>query len=155
MRLYVAGPMTGIPLHNAPEFQRVAELWRSWGHDVVTPLELNDRVWQKHYGRPYDPANDVVKYGHPLLPEMYALDLYEVLARDGVVLLDNWPLSRGGRGEVIVAHIFNKQTFTHDGMRLLITPEISFTVEEEAPAPLDSVVTNIDMIRDEVASWAK
>ena len=44
VRVYIAGPMTGIPQYNFPEFDRVATLLRAMGYDVVSPAELDDPV---------------------------------------------------------------------------------------------------------------
>ena len=44
LRLYVAGPMSGIPHLNHPEFDRMADLLRALGHEVFSPAE-KDREW--------------------------------------------------------------------------------------------------------------
>ncbi len=40
MRIYIAGPMTGIPEYNFPAFHAEAARLRSDGHDVVNPAEI-------------------------------------------------------------------------------------------------------------------
>lgn len=42
MRVYVAGPMTGLPDYNFPAFDRAAAHLRALGHTVFNPAE-NDR----------------------------------------------------------------------------------------------------------------
>ena len=39
MKIYLSGPMTGIPDLNRPEFNRVAALLRKRGHHVFNPAE--------------------------------------------------------------------------------------------------------------------
>lgn len=41
MITYISGPVKGLPEHNRPEFNRVAELWRDAGHTVFNPAEIN------------------------------------------------------------------------------------------------------------------
>lgn len=40
-RIYISGPMTGLPDLNFPAFNREAARLRSLGFDVVNPAELN------------------------------------------------------------------------------------------------------------------
>lgn len=39
MRLYLAGPMTGLPEYNFPAFHRAAAAWRAAGWEVCNPAE--------------------------------------------------------------------------------------------------------------------
>lgn len=41
LRIYVAGPMTGLPDLNFPSFHAAAARLRALGHDVVNPAEIN------------------------------------------------------------------------------------------------------------------
>ena len=41
-RVYISGPMAGVPEHNFPEFQKTADLYRAQGFDVVSPHESFD-----------------------------------------------------------------------------------------------------------------
>ena len=44
MRLYLAGPMTGLPLWNFPAFATAAAALRADGHTVFSPAEHDKAV---------------------------------------------------------------------------------------------------------------
>ena len=84
-RLYLAGPMTGLPDYNYPAFHAAAARLRSAGYDVASPAELGkERGYAWH---------DYLRRG-----------LIQML-RDctGVALLPGWNESKGARVEVDVA----------------------------------------------------
>jgi hypothetical protein len=89
VRVYIAGPMRGYEEYNYPAFNRAAERFRAFGHEVVNPVEIN-------HG-PEDPGT------HP--PEHYVRnDLREMAARcNAIALLPGWEASVGARCEVAVA----------------------------------------------------
>lgn len=89
MKLYVAGPMTGIPENNYPEFLRVGALLADKGYTVLNPANIDDhfagaigeRTWQWYMRR--------------------ALQM--CVHSDGVATLPGWAHSRGASLEVHVA----------------------------------------------------
>ncbi len=93
MRLYIAGPMSGIPMQNYPAFDRAAAALREQGYDVVSPADLNRQA-----GRMGD-ENAVGSEANRLLK----MDLQEVLNVDALVLLPGWKNSQGAKLEVIIA----------------------------------------------------
>jgi len=87
MRVYLSGPMTGLPDFNYPTFNKVAERLRGLGYDVTNPAE-------NFGGRP----------DHPGGRSAYMrLDVGHVLDADAVAVLPGWEKSRGARLEVAVA----------------------------------------------------
>ena len=46
MRLYIAGPMTGLPRFNYPAFHAAADVLRRMGHDAVSPAEMDNAASQ-------------------------------------------------------------------------------------------------------------
>jgi hypothetical protein len=101
-KVYVAGPMTGIPAFNFPAFHAASAFLRSMGYDVVSPAEED----HKHgIGQ----AAEASKHGNPAdVKETWG----QVLARDvrmladdgidGIVFLDGWQASRGAKLEATV-----------------------------------------------------
>lgn len=85
MKLYVAGPMTGMPRLNFPAFRAAAASLYGRGFDVLDPSRHGGNL----HG--YDWA-DYMRLG-----------LGDVLAADGVALLPCWENSKGATLEVHVA----------------------------------------------------
>lgn len=83
-RLYVAGPMSGLPDHNYPAFHEAATRLRDLGYQVENPAETEkpaDTPWQ----------------------EFMRDGLTRMLRCDGVALLPGSHLSQGARLEVHAA----------------------------------------------------
>lgn len=84
-KLYMAGPMTGLPGFNYDAFHSAARVLRDAGYAVVSPAEAaSDGVV-----RPW------VQWMRILIPQL--------LVCDGVALLDGWETSRGATLEEHVA----------------------------------------------------
>lgn len=49
MRVYIAGPMTGLPEFNFPAFHEAAAAWRSAGWTVLNPAESFDGATDRPY----------------------------------------------------------------------------------------------------------
>lgn len=84
MKIYLAGPMTGIKDLNFPAFHAEAARLRALGHTVVNPAELNADASA--------PWADCMR-----------VDIAELVACDTVALLDGWTASRGARLEHHIA----------------------------------------------------
>lgn len=112
MNVYLAGPMTGIADLNKPAFEAAQRRLQRMGHYVVTPFELNERVWTKHFGRatPLDIATLAdLHYGDPLLNEMLVEDVnFIAMHADAVALLPGWESSRGSKLEIHIANLMGK-----------------------------------------------
>ena len=91
MKVYVAGPMTGIPDHNFPAFRRAAELLREQGHEVVNPAELDDPTLT-HEQLAAKPWADYMRRDIPLLLEC-----------DAIFMLPGWSNSKGASLELHIA----------------------------------------------------
>jgi hypothetical protein len=89
LRVYVSGPMTGIPAHNFPAFERAAGKLRAEGLDVVSPHEL--------------PHSDCGQPGSIPWATYLREDLAAMLTCDAIVLLPGWDCSRGATFELYVA----------------------------------------------------
>jgi hypothetical protein len=104
MKLYVAGPMSGLPWLNQPAFDQATTALREMGYVVISPAE-KDREWGQ------DP--DAARTGRNSLhmPDVMRWDLQQVLACDGIVLLPGWENSPGSRLERVVAESSGRLVF--------------------------------------------
>lgn len=84
-RVYLSGPMTGLPDLNFPAFNAEAARLRALGYLVVNPAEL---------------CPDPTMGWH----ECMRRDLADLLTCDGLALLDGWHKSSGAHLEMHVAH---------------------------------------------------
>lgn len=89
MKIYLAGPMTGIPEFNYPLFNATASRLRASGHDVVNPAENDDGDTSKPYAY------------------YMRADIQHVLNVDGIAVLPGWQKSRGATLEVSIARILD------------------------------------------------
>lgn len=86
MRVYIAGPMTGLPEFNYPAFFAAAEALRAAGHDPINPARTDGRDGCKTW-----------------LDYMRAA-LRDVADADGIALLPGWVESRGAAVEYRLGH---------------------------------------------------
>ena len=93
MRIYIAGPMTGLPGYNYPAFRAAAAGFRIAGMEVVSPVELGEK-----YGTPDDIAADPAKLADLLIEELDAIPNCDLIA-----LLPGWERSHGAKKELAVA----------------------------------------------------
>ena len=70
-RIYIAGPMTGLPDLNFPAFNRAAAILRAAGYEAINPAEINP-----------DPTAG--------WEACMRADIAELVKCDGVALLPGW-----------------------------------------------------------------
>ncbi len=93
MRIYIAGPMSGLPDLNFPAFHAAAAHLRSIGHEVVNPAELN---------------TDPTAAWHACM----RTDIRELVTCDAVAFLPGWLGSRGATLEHHIAMALGMHVFT-------------------------------------------
>ena len=87
MKLYIAGPMTGLPNFNYPAFERAEALLHNHGYSVESPHHNGEDGQQERFA--YE--------------EFIRMGLRQLLSCEGVALLDGWERSRGAKIELYVA----------------------------------------------------
>lgn len=105
MKLYVLGPMTGYEEFNAPAFRHAADVLRSMGHEVLSPVEFDE-------AEGFDHGSDALT--EPDYLGFLRRDLLRILDADvdGGVALEGWEQSRGAALEVHVLRSLGKPIHT-------------------------------------------
>ena len=93
MRIYIAGPMRGIPESNFPAFDEAESRWRAAGHTPFSPAQV-DRALK------YDPKYDETP---TMLRHVIQMDIACIMAADALALLPGWEKSRGSTVELSLA----------------------------------------------------
>lgn len=111
-KVYVAGPMTGIPQFNIPAFERMTQRLRDADYEVVSPVERDSPAVQEAARASVDGK---------LVNDQIAGETWgQILARDvtivadevqGIVVLPGWNKSKGARLEVFVALLCKKPVY--------------------------------------------
>lgn len=83
-KIYVCGPMTGLPDYNYPSFNEAADKLRAHGHEVLNPAS-----------NPEPPCKSWAGY--------MRMALAQLLLCDTVVLLPGWAESKGAMVEYELA----------------------------------------------------
>jgi hypothetical protein len=87
MKLYIAGPMTGLPEFNYPAFNAAEGMLKAAGYEVLNPARQPDGMEYADY---------------------LAFALADVFACDGIALLPYWDESPGANAEVALADALKK-----------------------------------------------
>lgn len=108
MRIYIAGPMRGIPLYNFPAFDAAAaKLW-SEGHEVVSPADMDRESGLHPETLPADFDWNDVPSGFSA-KAAFRRDMDELLRCDAIALLPGWRESYGATVEADVAKLVGLQ----------------------------------------------
>lgn len=92
IRVYIAGPMSGLPELNFPAFYTEATRLRALGYEVVNPAEINP-----------NPNTGWV--------DCMRADIKQLVDCDTVALLPDWAKSRGARLEHSIAEALSIACF--------------------------------------------
>ena len=106
MRIYISGPMTGMPDHNRAAFDAAAKRLREQGHFVINPIEIAEK---------FAPIGEVdasfAAMSIPMLPGdaqratalakmVMSVDIAAVRSCDAIYMLKGWEHSRGAKKEL-------------------------------------------------------
>jgi hypothetical protein len=103
--------MSGYKQFNFPAFDEVAEELRNQGYTIISPAELDDP--KERVAALASPDGKHVATQKPW-GFYLARDIKFVCEVDGVVVLNNWQLSRGARLETFVADTLGKPIYSYE-----------------------------------------
>lgn len=108
MKLYLAGPMTGLPDFNYPEFRKVSEELRGVGYTVLNPAEVDD-LHERERKRLSEPNTCLLcDNGEKHDWQWYMKRTIKMLCdAQGLAVLPGWEKSRGAKIEVWIAENIN------------------------------------------------
>ncbi len=110
MKVYIAGPMTGLPQHNFPAFDEAARRWRQKGWHVLNPAEM-DRMDNVH--------EFTTELLQGFLRKAMSRDLECISQADAIALLPGWSKSSGARVEIALAKYLGLSIYCAETMELL------------------------------------
>lgn len=92
-RIYISGPMTGIPEYNYPAFDRAAIVLSEHGYEPVNPAEIS-RVLECEFAEMNLTPNRF---------DYLRRDIAELVKCNGIFMLPGWQDSEGAKLEHTVA----------------------------------------------------
>lgn len=101
-KLYVAGPMSGLPEFNFPAFNDAAAFFRANGWEVFNPAEKDSESGLDAEAYKTGDAELATSKGFDFR-EAYLWDIESVLKSNAIYMLKGWENSPGARGEHAVA----------------------------------------------------
>jgi hypothetical protein len=100
MKVYLAGPMSGLPDFNFPAFHAAARALRNAGHEVFSPAEKDLEVW----------GNMETIRAKANYRECLRWDLNWILDHaEAIALLPGWEKSKGVAIELALAEVLGLQ----------------------------------------------
>ncbi len=130
MKLYLSGPMRGLPGDNRALFNAAALEIRSKGYDVFNPAEADEKT--------------------PTLPreERLRRDVAAVTDCEGIAFLPGWQGSAGTRLELTIAKALNLKLFRWDpDAKVLLPMEM-----DDINRPAHYTLNGIEVI-DAIEAW--
>lgn len=120
MKVYVAGPMRGIPECNFPAFDAAQLDWEAEGWQVFSPARC-----ARSMGYHPDHGDYRLQAGREQLKHVMALDVCCIHASDAVAVLPGWEGSVGATVEVALAqflHLTVYDAVTHEVLSVRACP---------------------------------
>lgn len=113
-KIYIAGPMRGLPQCNLPAFYMAQKRWESGGWLVFSPGAIVKALGY--------PENEVQVADREHLNHVFQIDFACLFAADAIGLLPGWENSMGATAELALAQVLSLQVFDAVTMQPLNIP---------------------------------
>ena len=108
MKIYLAGPMSGIPHFNYPAFNSAASFLREQGNEVFNPAEYDIKTYGKDISNPTGCAKIAASEHGFDRRAAHKADLAWICDNaDAIAMLPGWTNSSGARAENALAVALN------------------------------------------------
>jgi hypothetical protein len=108
MKIYLAGPMSGLPEFNFPAFDVAAAALRNKGHEVFSPAERDRKEFGEDFAKGSDGSHESVNIGDVDIRNIIKKDLDWICDHaEAIALLPGWEASKGARVEWALAQFLN------------------------------------------------
>lgn len=114
MKIYLAGPMRGIPHFNYPAFHKEAAHLRSLGHEVFSPAESDIEQFGSDISNPEGCEEKAAELGFSRRAVLKKDTAWICDHADAIVLLDGWRNSSGAKAEKALAEALGLRVFGED-----------------------------------------
>lgn len=115
MKIYIAGPMRGIPLGNFPAFDEASARWQEAGHTVASPASI-DRAFG------CDGQSQLLT-DPTFIRRAITIDTVVILHSDAIALLPGWETSRGSAVELSLAQFLDLPIYDAITMQRIYPPK--------------------------------
>jgi hypothetical protein len=105
-KIYIAGPMSGIPDFNFPAFYQAAAKFEQRGWTVYNPANKEGETLSARARKSGDPV--LAQQDGFNFREVFLWDIDKVIESDAIYMLPGWENSPGARGEHAVAVAMQK-----------------------------------------------
>jgi hypothetical protein len=139
MKIYISGPMRGVPKNNFPVFDSITAHLRAFGYEAVSPAE-RDRAEGITEDTPVDDEK---------AKELLQRDLNDLEECDAIMLLPGWESSVGALRELSKAHelgllVYKWEEFvpgTRGGKEVRVTDPVTGGQKGSKPERFDLIPT--------------
>lgn len=131
MKIYLAGPMRGIPEFNFPAFKSAAQFLREKvGYEVFSPAEKDNEVHGVDISKGNATGDEEIatkEHGFDLRRALGDDTAWICAHADGIAMLPDWTKSRGAQAEVALGKALSLKLFPlHEENGIWVLTEMKY-----------------------------